>query len=49
MRQIDVMVQQKRGDWESEKRQLKARLEIREQEHRMTQQTLDNKHQEVSI
>ena len=47
MKQIDCMVQQKKGDWERERQQLQARLDIREQEYHIQKATMEQKHQEV--
>lgn len=48
MRQIDLMVQQKKLDWETERQRLQARLDVREQEYHIQKATLEQKHQEVS-
>ena len=49
MRQIDIMVQGRKAEWEQEKQALTARLEVREQEYLIQKATLDQKHQEVRI
>ena len=47
MKQIDCMVQQKKMDWERERQQLQARLDVRQQEYEIQKATLEQKHQEV--
>ena len=47
MRQIDIMVQQKKSTWDRERQSLEARLEIREQEYSLQKATLEQKHGEV--
>ena len=48
MRAIDIMVNQKRREWDNEKRALEAKLSVREQELLIQKTTLEQKHQEVS-
>ncbi|XP_078732363.1 centrosomal protein of 63 kDa-like isoform X3 [Lampetra fluviatilis] len=47
MRQIDVMVGQRKQEWERELQALSARLEVREQELFLCRSTLERKHQEL--
>jgi hypothetical protein len=47
MRAIDSMVYAKKKEWEREKRELEAKLSVRSQELRITQSTLEQRHQEV--
>lgn len=49
MRQIDVMVGQRKQEWERELQALSARLEVREQELFLCRSTLERKHQEVGM
>ncbi|XP_043927756.1 deuterosome assembly protein 1 [Protopterus annectens] len=47
MHQIDIMVNQKKSEWENQEQTLLARLHVREQELVNIQLSLDKKHQEV--
>lgn len=47
MRQIDIMVQSRKADWEREKQTLIARIEVKEREQHIQTSTLEEKHKEV--
>ena len=49
MRQIDLMLHCKKADWERERQQLRARLDVRDQEYIIQKSTLDAKNTEVLV
>lgn len=48
MRQIDMMMQSKKSEWDSERKALLAKLELREQEAKAHTAIMEKKSQEVS-
>ena len=49
MKQIDVMVANKKREWERDREGLQSRLQVREKECLMQKSTLEQKHKEVSV
>ncbi|XP_064418500.1 centrosomal protein of 63 kDa isoform X7 [Latimeria chalumnae] len=49
MRQIDIMVAQKKVEWDAELQGMEARLDLREQELAAARATLEQKHKEVGM
>jgi centrosomal protein CEP63 len=47
MKQIDIMVQNKKLEWERDLQGLEAKLEMREKETMMQRATVEQKHREV--
>ncbi len=47
MRQIDMMMQSKKMEWDAEKRGMAAKLEVKEQECNVSNAMLEQKAQEV--
>ena len=49
MKQIDVMVANKKREWERDREGLQSRLQVREKECLMQKSTLEQKHKEVRL